>query len=214
MAPFDPAPPALHSLEAPPLQGRLLAISIGRIRPLRHLESAIHKTAVSTLDEPRAVAVHSWGLEGDEQAEKGVHGGPGKAIYMAPVEHWPFWNAERAKRGLPADLHWGFVGENLSVEGLLEDGIHAGDRLDLGEVILEVSEPRIPCLKFNFRMGYAQASRHMLQSGRSGWYCAVLRSGMLQAGVPVRVRPGRRLVSIAGALRIQQGALERQRMLM
>jgi MOSC domain-containing protein YiiM len=177
---------------------------------LRHLRSALRKTAVSTLEDPRVVEVHPWGLEGDEQAETGIHGGRDKAVYMAPVEHWTFWSTQRAQRGLPAALGWGCMGENLSVEGILEHEVHAGDQLELGEVVLEVTEPRIPCLKFNFGMGYAQASRDMLRSTRSGWYCAVLCGGTLRAGVPIVVRPGRRLVSIAGALAMRQNALNRQ----
>jgi len=192
-------------------QARLLALSTGRVAMLRHLRSALRKTAVSTLEDPRAVTVHPWGLEGDEQAETGIHGGRDKAVYMAPVEHWPFWSAQRTQRGLPAGLSWGCVGENMSVEGILEHEVYPGDRLELGEVVLEVTEPRIPCLKFNFGMGYAQASRDMLQSSRSGWYCAVPRGGILRAGVAIVVRPGRRLVSVAGALTMRQGTLQRQR---
>jgi len=195
---------------SPSANARLLAVSTGRVGMLRHLRSAIHKTAVSTLEDPRAVAVYPWGLEGDEQAETGIHGGRDKAVYMAPVEHWTFWSTQRAQRGLPAALSWGCVGENLSVEGILEHEVHTGDRLELGEVVLEVTEPRIPCLKFNFGMGYAQASRDMLRSTRSGWYCAVLCGGTLRAGVPIVVHPGRRLASIAGALAMRQSALNRE----
>ena len=216
----DPAEPRIEQERSAPLGSdprpsktgspRLLAVCTGRVAQLRHLESAILKAARSTLEEPRAVLVHPWGLEGDEQAEQGVHGGRDKAVYMAPVEHWPFWNAQRQERGLDPALGWGFVGENLSVEGLLEAEIYPGDRIELGEVVLEVTEPRIPCLKFNIVMGYAKASRHMLQSGRSGWYCAVLRGGSLKAGLPITIRPGRRLASIAGLLQIRQSALQRE----
>ena len=96
------------------------------------------------------------------------------------------------------------------VEGLSEDEVYAGDHLRIGPVILKVTEPRTPCLKFNRRMGYAKAAKQMIQSGRSGWYCAVLQTGFVAAGELIELIPGRRLVSIADQLRMQQRSLERQ----
>ena len=189
---------------------RLLAICAGPVRPYRHLESAMIKPVISSIDKPLAVGVHRLGIEGDEQAEAGIHGGADKAIYMYPTEHWPFWQQQRTSLGLGDAIGYGYVGENLSIEGLAEDNVYPGDHLIIGDVRLQVTEPRVPCLKFNWRMGYSKASKHMIQSGRSGWYCAVLQAGYMAPGTDIVLIPGRRLISIADQLRLQQKNIDRQ----
>jgi MOSC domain-containing protein YiiM len=75
-----------------------------------------------------------------------------------------------------------------------------GDRLDFGDVVLRVTQPREPCGKFNAVMGYAEAAKDMVQSGRSGFYLAVDQTGRLQAGASFQIIPGARSVSVLQAL--------------
>lgn len=158
--------------------------------------SAIGKRAVDG-----ACRVHEGGLEGDAQADRRVHGGPSKALYAYPSEHYPFWQTVRAQAGQAAwgdALPWGTMGENLSLRGLLETQVWAGDRLvfDEGGVVLQVSEPRQPCFKFNAVMGFPQAAKLMAQSGYCGFYLAVIRAGTLRAGARFRLEAGPRELSI------------------
>jgi MOSC domain-containing protein YiiM len=90
----------------------------------------------------------------------------------------------------------GALGENLTVEGLTEDGLWIGDRLRLPGCVLAVSEPRFPCFKFNAAMGFAQASRLMVQSGFCGTYLAVVEPGQVAAGDPIDLLPGPREVNL------------------
>jgi MOSC domain-containing protein YiiM len=160
---------------------------------MRRIVSGIHKKPV---DGP--VAVRRLGLDGDEQADLTVHGGLVKAVYAYPSEHYPFWIRQRAAvRKLEEPLPHGAMGENLTLSGLVETEVWAGDRLHVGTSILQVTEPRQPCFKFNARMGFNHASKMMLQSGFSGFYLRVLQEGELQAGDAVRLEAGPRLVSIA-----------------
>lgn len=164
--------------------------------------SAIRKRAVDG-----AVAIHDLGLEGDAQADQRVHGGPAKAVYAYPSEHYPFWQTVRAQAGRAAwdeSLPWGAMGENLSLQGLLETQVWAGDRLifDEGGVELQVSEPRQPCFKFSAVMGFPQATKLMAQSGYCGFYLAVVKTGNLRAGVPFRVLPGPRELSVPELFRL------------
>jgi MOSC domain-containing protein YiiM len=168
------------------------------------------KSVIGSIESPTQVALGRLGLLGDEQAEVGLHGGIDQAIYMYPVEHWAFWQQQRALLGINEAMAFGFVGENLSIEGLLEDDVSAGDRLSIGDVLLQVTGPRIPCIKFNWRMGYAKASKHMIQSGRCGWYCSVLQTGVLVPGASIHLLPGRKLLNIADQLRLQQKHIDRQ----
>lgn len=183
-------------------RGRVLSIQTGRVRPLmvggRKRVSAIGKTPVSG-----ALALSPLGLAGDEQADPSVHGGLSKAVYALPSEHLPWWQAQRQVHGaslFEEELPPGYLGENLSLQGLLEQNLFIGDSLDFGEVLLRVTQPREPCGKFNAVMGYTHAAKDMIQSGRCGFYLAVDRSGELQAGTSFEVIPGPRSTSVAQAL--------------
>lgn len=179
----------------------LESINIGRVAPLfvnapgnaQTVMTGIRKEAVSG-----SVQVTRLGIAGDEQADLSVHGGLDKAIYAYPQEHYAFWVQQRErvlKQNLP--LTPGAMGENLTTTGLLETALWVGDRLQIGGVLLEVTEPRAPCYKFGARMGYAQAVRQMLQAGCSGVYLKVIQTGSLQAGMAITLLPGPREVSIA-----------------
>ena len=156
--------------------------------------SAIAKRAVAG-----PVAVGPLGLGGDEQADLSVHGGLSKAIYAYPAAHYAFWQGVRAQAGVaPADaaLPQGFLGENLTIEGLTEAQMWIGDRWRLPGCVLAVSEPRMPCFKFNAVMGFKQASQMMSQSGWCGSYLAVIEPGHLSAGDVIELLPGPREVNI------------------
>lgn len=155
--------------------------------------SAIRKQPVDG-----SVEVRPLGLVGDEQADLSVHGGLDKAVYLYPHEHYAFWQTQLDRvRKQPVTLAAGALGENLTTEGLLENMLWVGDRLRIGGVLLEVTEPRQPCFKFAAVMGYAAAPKHMLQAGCSGVYLRVVETGVLQAGDAIELMPGRRDVSIA-----------------
>ena len=91
----------------------------------RQVASGIHKAA-----RTGPVVVGRLGLDGDAQADRRLHGGPNKAVYAYPVEHYAFWEAQRRRAGKgDAALDYGALGENLTIEGLLEQDVWLGDRL-------------------------------------------------------------------------------------
>jgi len=156
-------------------------------------------TAIVKRPVTGAVAVRALGIEGDEQADPSVHGGLTKAVYAYPAEHYAFWRTVRAQAGVApwhAMLAPGGLGENLTLQGLTEDHAWIGDRLRFAHCTLAVSEPRYPCFKFNTAMGFAQASRMMVQSGWCGFYLAVIEAGTIEAGEPFVVESGPREVRI------------------
>ncbi len=123
-------------------------------------------------------------LEGDAQADLGVHGGPDKAVYAYPSEHLPTWSAE-----LGQDLGPAAFGENLSTAGGTEDDVCIGDRWYWGDAVLEVCQPRTPCFKLAMHRGRGDIGRLLRQSGRTGWYLRVLEPGRVPVAGPVRVEP-------------------------
>lgn len=156
---------------------KLVAISVGRPRETqwrgRGVQTSIFKTPVA-----RRVHVTRFNIEGDQQSDLSVHGGPEKAVYAYPAEHYNFW-----RRELPdAELPWGAFGENFTTEGLLEDEVWIGDRYRVGTVELVVTQPRMPCYKLAIRFERPDMVKRFLQSRRSGFYLAVEREGEVGAG--------------------------------
>ncbi len=124
------------------------------------------------------VQVRRTNLDGDRQADLSVHGGPDKAIYVYPSEHYPFWRRELELEDLP----WGSFGENLTTEGWWEDEIHIGDRFRIGTAEVVVTQPRMPCFKLAVKFDREDIVESFLESGRPGFYLAVTREGELGAG--------------------------------
>jgi MOSC domain-containing protein YiiM len=195
----------------------ILSISVGKVSklvilgdgPSRNVNSAIEKKPVSDEDHPIPVFVGRLGLEGDQQADLNVHGGAEKAVYVYPVEHYPFWQKLLQEHASElGTLSHGFFGENLTIEGLTEDEVFVGDLWTVGEVEFLVEELRKPCFKFDAKIGF-KAGPHMVLSARSGWYLSVLQPGIIKAGDKITVQPGERSVSIAK----QNEALKRERKL-
>jgi len=185
---------------------RLLSISSGKVAPLfgnhhpdyKSVASAIRKKVVSDLENPTPIEITSLGVKSDEQADLSVHGGLEKAIYVYPAEHYAFWNellARETKK--PVDLKHGAIGENFTIEGLLETEVFVGDKFIISGLEFAVVKLREPCFKFNAAVGYKGASKAMLQSGFSGWYLRVLKTGMVFAGAEITVIPGSREISIS-----------------
>lgn len=126
------------------------------------------------------VRVLSDHLDGDEQADRTVHGGPRKAIYAYGADHYRWWTTELPGVALP----WGSFGENLSIAGLVESEIRVGDRWRAGSSVLEVTQPRGPCVKLNARFGRDDMIDRLWRSGRSGFYLGILKEGTVAAGDP------------------------------
>ena len=147
--------------------GRVLSVNIASARPLpvgqRSVMSGIGKRGVDG-----DVEVRRPGLAGDEQADPSVHGGIDKAVYAYPHAHYVFWQTVRAQAKLALwdeTLPPGFVGENLTLEGLLESQVWIGDVLRFARCELAVAGPRQPCFKFNAAMGFDQAVASIWQCG-------------------------------------------------
>lgn len=124
------------------------------------------------------LSLRTLNLDGDRQADLAVHGGPFKAVYAYPSEHYDFWREELPGTQLP----WGMFGENFTTEGFVESDLHIGDRLHIGTAIIMVRQPRIPCLKLAIKFHRKDILARFLRSGRSGFYFSVEHEGEVEAG--------------------------------
>ncbi len=125
-------------------------------------------------------------LVGDRQADLSVHGGPDKAVYGYPSEHYAYWHEQ-----LPGyDLPCGSFGENLTTQGLLETKVSIGDRYRIGSAVIMVKTPRIPCFKLAAKFRREDMIERFLQSGHSGFYFSVIEEGEVEAGDSIQVLAG------------------------
>jgi MOSC domain-containing protein YiiM len=129
------------------------------------------------------VALRYLNLDGDRQSDLTVHGGPNKAVYAYPSEHYDYW-----RRELPGvELPWGMFGENLTVEGLFEDQLNIGDQFRIGSAELVVTQPRLPCYKLAVKFGRDDILKRFLESGLTGLYFAVRKEGEVGAGDSIEI---------------------------
>jgi MOSC domain-containing protein YiiM len=160
----------------------LLSINVGLPRGIQW-QGKVVRTSIFKSPVSGDVRVSKLNLEGDQQSDLSVHGGVHKAVYAYPSEHYEFWREE-----VPgADLPWGAFGENLTVQGILEDEVRIGDRLRIGSAEFMVTQPRMPCFKLGIRFGRPDIVKRFLRSGRSGFYLAVVEEGQIAAGGTVEV---------------------------
>jgi len=124
------------------------------------------------------VSLRTLNLDGDRQADLAVHGGPFKAVYGYPSEHYEFWRQELPGTQMP----WGMFGENFTTEGLFETDLHVGDRLQIGSAVIVARQPRIPCYKLAVKFRRDDILARFLRSERSGFYFSVEQEGTVEAG--------------------------------
>ena len=137
-------------------------------------------SAIAKSPRPGRLRIGELGLEGDEQGDRRVHGGPDKAVHHYPFDHYAAWRGELGD--LPLLDAPGAFGENISSTGLTEATVCLGDRYTLGTAVLEVSQGRQPCWKLNDRFGVRDMARRVQDTGRTGWYYRVPQPGEAQAG--------------------------------
>ncbi|MEM8964557.1 MAG: MOSC domain-containing protein [Acidobacteriota bacterium] len=124
------------------------------------------------------------GIEGDQQADPRVHGGPERALHHYPVQHYQTW---RERFGDLATLRPGGVGENLSVDRFDETGVCIGDSFRIGTAIIQVSQGRVPCWKLVRHTGVDDMATAFLDTGHTGWYARVLEAGEARVGDPIEL---------------------------
>jgi MOSC domain-containing protein YiiM len=129
------------------------------------------------------VTLRRLNLDGDRQADLSVHGGPDKAVYFYPGEHYQYWRRELPEMDLP----FGMFGENLTTDGILETGVSIGDRIRVGGAEVVATQPRLPCYKLGVKFQSDDMVKRFLESGRTGFYGLVLREGEVGAGDAIEV---------------------------
>jgi MOSC domain-containing protein YiiM len=158
-------------------QMKLMSVNTGLPRDVmwhgRSVSTGIFKEPVHS-----RVALRKLNLDGDRQADLGVHGGEYKAVYCYPLAHYDYWKRELPDRELPM----GIFGENFTLDRFLEGSVHLGDRFSVGSAEVIVTQPRLPCYKLGMRFESDEMVKRFFVSGRTGFYLAVTSEGEVGAG--------------------------------
>jgi MOSC domain-containing protein YiiM len=180
---------------------RVVSVNVGEPRQLLVGNTPV-VTAIFKSPVEGRVAVRGYNLAGDRQADLTVHGGPHKAIYLYPSEHYSYWARE-----LPdTELRFGIFGENLTTVGLTEESTRIGDQFRIGSVVLEVTQPRMPCYKLGIRFDRSDMVKRFWISGHSGIYFSVVEQGELEAGDSIeQVAAGPEEIMVADVVRLFRG---------
>src|ERR1700751_2815095 len=177
---------------------KIVSVNVGLPRSVSWkgttVSTGIYKSAVEG-----SVPVKTLNLRGDRQADLTVHGGPYKAVYGYPSEHYPYWRKELPQ----TDFSWGAFGENIPTEGLLKDFLHIGVQLRVGSSLLMVTQPRMPCYKLAIRFDRDDMIKRFIDSHTSGFYFSVVEEGQLAAGSSIElVQRDRGGVTVADITRL------------
>jgi MOSC domain-containing protein YiiM len=161
---------------------KIVSLNVGRPRLAMRNDEPV---STGIFKEPVAgrVMLRTLNLDGDRQADLTVHGGPEKAVYVYPAEHYAFWKQELPEMELP----WAMFGENFTTEGMFETEINVGDRFRIGSAEVMVTQPRMPCYKLGIRFGRTDIIKRFLASERTGFYFSVLKEGEVSAGDGIEV---------------------------
>ena len=179
---------------------KLISINVSKPKPIEYggktVQTGIFKEPVSG-----TVMLREMNIDGDGQGDLKVHGGTYKAIYGYPIEHYKHWQQELNRN----DLTYGQFGENLTVEGMLEEEINIGDVFQIGTTVqLQITQPRVPCFKLGYKMGSPEFPKQFLESQRVGFYFRVLAEGEITAGdVISRVAPASDSMSVTEILNLR-----------
>ena len=156
---------------------KLLSVNVSLPREIT-VKGRTVRTGIFKEPVPGRAVVRKLNIDGDGQADLIGHGGEMRAVLVYAFENYAHWATELGR----TDFELGQFGENFTVEGMLDDEIHIGDRFRIGTAVFEVSQPRVPCYKLAIKMTHAGFYNLLLQHGRPGFYFRVLTEGEVGAG--------------------------------
>ena len=159
---------------------KLISVNVSKPKPMSFQGKTV-LTGIFKQPVEGRVHVSRLNLEGDQQADLSVHGGPHQAVYVYPFEHYASWQQELGRD----DFTFGQFGENFTVSGMLENQVCIGDVFRAGSALFQVTQPRVPCFKLVTKMGIPEFPKLFMASARTGFYLRVMEEGDVGAGDPI-----------------------------
>jgi MOSC domain-containing protein YiiM len=164
------------------MSARVLSINITSVVHQGEWTGSEGRTGIDKRSVTGAIEFKNNGVVGDRVIDTNVHGGYEQAVYAYAREDAQWWERE-INEEIPA----GRFGENLTTEGIDVNAAIIGEQWKIGSVILEVSQPRIPCRVFAGFWKRATLIKDFTQAGRPGTYLRIIQEGSAQAGDAIEV---------------------------
>lgn len=164
---------------------KIISVNVAQVEEISYRGRRV-KTGIFKIPVMNPVRVNKAGLEGDVQVDKAVHGGLDKAVYAYPIEHYAAWRTALGA-GVLERFGYGAFGENLTIDGLLENELNVGDELRIGSASFMVQAPRIACYKLATKLGIGDMPKRFGASGRSGFYLRVVEEGEVKSGDEITI---------------------------
>lgn len=188
---------------------QIVSLNIGKPKDLPYNRKII-QSGILKAPAAHAIFLTKTGFEGDGQADLVHHGGVDKAVCVYAQEHFPYWQEK-----LNRPFHAAAFGENITSAGLLESSVHIGDTFQLGEAVVQVSQPRQPCFKLAALYEEPKMPLFVKQSGYTGFYFRVLQEGTTARGmeiIPLTTHSARITVQEANRIMNDSARTEEDRM--
>ena len=157
---------------------KILSINISLPKKIT-FNKKILNTSIFKKPVNEKVNIKKAGIEGDKQADLKSHGGVNKAVYAYSYKHYKYWG-ELLKKDFSND--YGLIGENLTIDDFDEKEFFIGDELQISDVILKITQPRIPCYKLGIKMNEKDFVNFFINYGHLGMYMKVIKSGFIEKG--------------------------------
>lgn len=162
---------------------KLLGVSVGGPREVAYRDRRGRERTATTSIYKRPVEgrvmLRATNIDGDAQSDLDAHGGVDRAAYVYGIENYRYWAGALGRDDFAPQAQFG---ENLTVEGLLDDEVCVGDRFRVGGAVVEISQPRVPCFKLGIRMGIPGFQTRFAEALRTGFYLRVVEEGEIGAG--------------------------------
>lgn len=162
---------------------QLISVNVGKAQAILNAKSS-GVTGIYKMPTTEPITITHDGLASDTICDTENHGGVDQAVYVYGTDDYAWWSEQLGRELAP-----GTFGENLMISELVSSTFQIGDRLRVGEVVLEVTAPRIPCVTLATRMGDPMFVKRFKEAERPGLYCRVIEPGSVQAGDPVSFEP-------------------------
>ena len=183
---------------------KLLSVNVSQPKPVE-FDGQDYRTGIYKKAVKGRIWLGRLNLDGDGQADLDAHGGPNRAVYCYPHENYAYWRKELQRD----DFHYGQFGENLTTQGLLENEVCIGDIYEIGQAVIQLTQPRVPCYKLAKKLGIPGFAKTFLRANRSGFYARVLEEGGVQAGDGIKLLQrdavGMSVAEVNAALYLEKG---------
>jgi MOSC domain-containing protein YiiM len=162
---------------------KLLGVGVGRPREITYQDRRGREKTVTTsiFKDPieGRVMLRAHNIDGDAQSDLDAHGGVNRAAYVYSIENYRYWAGELDRADFAPQSQFG---ENLTVEGMTDHVVCVGDTYRIGDAVVQITQPRVPCFKLGIRMGIPDFQTRFAQALRTGFYLRVVEEGEIGAG--------------------------------